>query len=144
MRRPLAGLVAGILAATGLALFTTSATAEELPPPPVPVEPVPAVVAPVPVINPTSGPVGTDISVTVPGCTGFVSAAFATEDGDILAFNVSGGDTTHLVVPPEATPGTYVIVAGCDVYTENDVNGVEFTVTPATATAVVATPHVTG
>ena len=144
MRRPLAGLVAGILAATGLALFTTSATAEETPPPPTPAVPTPAVAAPVPVINPTSGPVGTDISVTVPGCTGFVSAAFATEDSNILAFNVSGGDTTHLVVPPEATPGTYVIVAGCDVYTENDVNGVEFTVTPATATAVVATPHVTG
>ncbi len=147
MRRPLAGLVAGILAATGLALFTTSATAEEGPPPPAvaePVPPAPVVAAPLPVVNPTSGPVGTDISVTVPGCTGSVSAAFGTEGGDILDFEVSGGDTTHLVVPPEATPGTYVILAGCDVYTENDINGVEFTVTPGTASAVVATPHVTG
>ncbi|HLM17149.1 MAG TPA: hypothetical protein VK549_04965 [Acidimicrobiia bacterium] len=144
MRRPLAGLVAGILAATGLALFTTSASAEETPPPPTLVEPLPAVPAPLPVVNPTSGPVGTDISVTVPGCTGFVSAAFGSEEGDILEFNVSSGDTTHLVVPAEATPGTYVVVAGCDVYTENDINGVEFTVTQSPATAVVATPHVTG
>ncbi len=103
-----AGLVAGMLAATGLAVAR--------PPPPrrrdhrlggtAPA--VPAVPAPSP-YQPTSGPVGTDISVTVPVAPATV-AAFATEQGDILAFNVSGGDTTHRVVPPEATPGTYVVV----------------------------------
>ncbi|HEY3670375.1 MAG TPA: hypothetical protein VGN51_05545 [Acidimicrobiia bacterium] len=147
MRRPLAGLAAGILAATGLALSTTSATAQEGPPPPATVAPATeAAEAPLPVVNPTSGPVGTDISVTVPGCEGFVSAAFVNTDGDLLVFNVSSGDTTHLVVPAEATPGTYVVAAGCDVYTENDVNGVEFTVTPTSSAAspIVATPHVTG
>lgn len=144
MRRALAGLAAGILAATGLALFIPAATAAEEPPPPATIAPPPIFTdggAPVPVVNPTSGPPGSTISVTVPGCQGFVSAALGTSDGDILVFNASSGDTTQLVIPADTAPGTYFVAAGCDVYTENDVNGVEFTVTPA---PVVATPRLSG
>ena len=90
----------GVLVAPGIALAGD-------PPPPVP----PAVVAteaPVPALNPTSGPPGTSISVTVPGDT------------------------------PQ---GEIAVVAGCNVYSEDDLNVAFFTVT---AGAVVAQPHVTG
>jgi hypothetical protein len=42
-------------------------------------------------------------------------------------------------------PGEIVVVAGCDVYDENDfVDGVIFTVTAAPAGAVITTPQLTG
>ena len=124
----------GVLVAPGIALA-------EDPPPPVP----PAVVAteaPVPTLNPTSGPPGTSISVTVPGCTGIVSAALVNESTeDVVAFKVGAGPTVALTVPGDTPQGEIAVVAGCNVYSEDDLNVAFFTVT---AGAVVAQPHVTG
>jgi hypothetical protein len=104
-----------------------------------------AAAAAVPVISPTSGPPGTLISVTVPGCTGFVVAAFASvtarTSADTLASSESPGDHTTLTVPAGTAPGAYIVAAGCDVYNVNGFSIVDFTVSPA---AVVAQPHLTG
>src|SRR5438093_11387246 len=96
------------------------------PPTPTPVA-GPAVAPGVPVISPTSGPPGTVISVTSPGCAGIVSAALASQAGDVLAVNESAGDTTSLTVPADTPQGEILVVAGCDVYSENDFNFTTFT-----------------
>jgi len=124
----------GVLVAPGVALA-------EAPPVPAPPAAVVAPEAPVPVINPTSGPPGTVISVTVPGCEGFVTAALGNQDGEILAFEEGPAPTVNLTVPADTPQGEIAVVAGCNVYAETDINGVIFTVTAA---AVVAQPHVTG
>ncbi|HEX5585942.1 MAG TPA: hypothetical protein VFZ17_01405 [Acidimicrobiia bacterium] len=109
---------------------------------PEPVAPAPPAVldAPVPIISPTSGPPGTVITVTVPGCKGIAEAALTTED-DVLVVNDAEGDTVTLTVPESAPQGEIFVVAGCDVYSENDLNFTTFTVV---AGAVVAQPHLTG
>jgi hypothetical protein len=100
-----------------------------------------AATVPQPIVSPTSGPPGTVITVTSPGCTGFVTAALGDFDVGALVSNSAPGDTTTLVVPAGTPPRSYVVAAGCDVYSVNGLRSVPFTVTPA---AVVASPHLTG
>ena len=141
MHRRMVSLVAAGALVTSLGVFVAPgvALAED---PPLPAVPGAAVEAPVPVINPTSGPPGTVIAVTVPGCTGIVSAALVSEETeDILGFTAGAGPTINLTVPAATPQGEIAVVAGCDVYAEGDLNFVTFTVT---AGAVVAQPHVTG
>ena len=115
----------------GVAAFPTGATGS----------PVPGSTVPVPIVTPTSGPPGTIITVTSPGCTGFVTAALGNNAVGALVSNSAPGDTTTLVVPADTAPGLYVVAAGCDVYSVNGFNNVDFTVSAA---AVVASPHLTG
>ena len=130
-RRSVACLAVAVSALVGFAVFPSGAIGQ-----------VSGSTAPVPIISPTSGPPGTTITVTIPGCTGFVSAALVNPDtGDVLDINVSDGDTTTVVVPAGTAQGSYIVAAGCDVYSENDINGTPFTVV---AGAVVATPNLTG
>jgi hypothetical protein len=133
--------LATLLASLGVLVAPVAATAG-VPPPPEPV-PVPAVVPPPaePVINPTFGPPGTVIAVTVPGCTGVVTAALGNESADVLAFNEGPGPTISLTVPEGTPQGEIVVVAGCDAYTENDF---DFTVFTVTAAATVVQPRFTG
>jgi hypothetical protein len=142
MHRRMVSLVAAGALVTSLGVFVAPGVAlAEDPPTPVPPAAV-AAEAPVPVINPTSGPPGTVIAVTVPGCTGIVSAALVSEETeDILGFTAGAGPTINLAVPAATPQGEIAVVAGCDVYEEGDLNFVTFTVT---AGAVVAQPHVTG
>src|SRR5262245_12503081 len=91
-----AGLSAGALSG--------AAVAEDSPPPPAgPPAPVPDPATPI--ISPTSGPPGTVISVTVPGCSGIVAAALGNDDGDVLAVNEGPGPTITLTVPADAPQG---------------------------------------
>jgi len=126
----------GVLLAPGLAI---AGEAEPVVPP-TPASPA-VLEAPVPIISPTSGPPGTVITVTVPGCKGLAVAALYTMDGDPLVVNDAEGDTVTLTVPESAPQGEIFVIAGCDVYSENDVNLTTFTVT---AGAVVVQPHLTG
>ena len=131
IRRSVAGLAIAISACVGIAAFPTGATGS----------PVPGSPVPVPIVSPTSGPPGTTITVTSPGCTGFVTAALGSNAVGALVSNSAPGDTTTLVVPAGTAPGLYVVAAGCNVYSVNGFNNVDFTVSAA---AVVASPHLTG
>jgi hypothetical protein len=140
MRHRLFSLLAGgvLLASTGVLVGPGAAVAAD---PPV-ATPAQQSTAPVPVISPTSGPPGTVIAVTVPGCTGIVAVAIGQENADqALAVNAGQGPTVNITVPTSAPQGQLLVVAGCDVYTVNDLNATTFTVT---AGAVAAAPHVTG
>ena len=145
MHRRVVSLLAmgALLASFGVLVAPGAAIAEDPPEPvPVPVEPMPAVVAPVLILSPTSGPPGTVISITVPGCTGIVVAAIGTVDAEeALAFAEGPGPTVQLTVPAGTPQGELIVAAGCDVYDEGDVGIAGFTVT---AGAVVASPQLTG
>jgi hypothetical protein len=121
----------------GMAMVAAPGTAIAADPPPA----VPATDPAVPVINPTSGPPGTVIAVTVPGCTGTVSAALGSQEGDVLAINEGPAPTVNLTVPAGTPQGEILVVAGCNVYSENDFNFTTFTVSAA---AVVSQPSFTG
>ena len=141
-RRVVSLLATGALLASLGVLAAPGAAIAEDPPEPVPVEPMPAEVAVVPVVSPTSGPPGTVISITVPGCTGIVVAAIGLADSEeALAFTEGPGPTVQLTVPAGTPQGEVIVAAGCDVYDEGDVGIAGFTVT---AGAVVASPTLTG
>ena len=141
-RRVVSLLATGALVASLGVLAAPGAAIAEDPPTPVPPE---AVVPPVePVLSPTSGPPGTVIAVTVPGCTGIVTAGIGTEvngEAEIIAFTEGQGPTVQLTVPAGTPQGEVVVIAGCDAYDENDLAAAVFTVT---AGAVVSTPQLTG
>lgn len=142
MHRRIVSLLATGALVTSLGVLVVPGVALAADPPPPATAPV-AQEAPVPVISPTSGPPGTVIAVSVPGCTtGFIAAGLGNlQTEDLVAFEVGAAPTVNLTVPADAAQGQYVVVAGCNIYTEGDVNGAPFTVT---AGAVVAQPHVTG